>query len=319
MALQRYRTLAAMVALGEFTIKDLAERAGVTEPSVRTVVSRIMSNQGDPLVERIGTVPSGRRGGRYHLYRLTNEGERLVVAELQRLEETVLEPSRAIESEPSRANELERGVDSTDALLIAERILLEQLPTESNRAEWHALLDLASRMVRGIDDLPRSSERALGHSAATRFLLALSENEALYWKVREKLLKGLASLTRTLDERGLGLLSQEIRERVDRSVFGSITPNVSSRGLELPARLRPSPLPLQIRSNRFKKPSSVGDIGQLGPSFESPHLSLVHPVKIGSRIGEPEFQADSLALQTGRYVIDRRTGNTYATRRRYRL
>jgi hypothetical protein len=310
MALQRYQTLAAMVALGEFTIKDLAERAGVVETSVRTIVGRIIRKSGDAYIERVGTVPSGRRGGSYHLYRLSAEGEQSLLTELRRIEATV--------SELSRVSQTDLGhTERADAFLVAERILLHQLPTETHAPEWRELLNLASSMIEGADGPRRSSDSERGHSAATRFLLHLAEGEDSFRKMQQAILNRLASVTGTLEQDGFDSLSQQISDRVRHSVFGSRTVSlVRSDRLETAgqgastsaqtsatfADYRPSAF-IRYRTKRL---AGSERLGQPDRPLDASGLSLVHPVKFASRIDILEAHIDLPSARGGKYLLDER-------------
>ncbi len=75
---EQYRTLGAMLALGEFTAEEVADLAAVKRASVHTVLNRHRA-----WIARIGQQPTGRRGGQFVRYRLRPEAV-AVVEELVR-------------------------------------------------------------------------------------------------------------------------------------------------------------------------------------------------------------------------------------------
>ena len=78
---ERYRTLGAMLALGDFSVAEVAVYAQVGESTVRTVLRR----EGD-YVERAGSQPTGRRGGQPVRWRLrpgAHESIRAILVELE--------------------------------------------------------------------------------------------------------------------------------------------------------------------------------------------------------------------------------------------
>jgi hypothetical protein len=134
--LERYRTLAAMTQLAEFTVADLAELSGVVPSTIRTVVKREAG-----LLERVDTVPRGRkagRGGRYVRYRLAPGALDSIADELRALEQTgKLNPEVRADATPASDDEVPPG------LLAAEHVLLDQLPSADEAAK-RELLELAS-------------------------------------------------------------------------------------------------------------------------------------------------------------------------------
>lgn len=134
--LERYRTLAAMIQLADFTVADLAELSGVRLTTIRTVLKRE-----DDLLERVETVPRGSktgRGGRYVRYRLAAGALESIAEELRVLEQTgrLNREVRALAT-PAPDDDVPSG------LLAAEHVLLDQLPSADEAAKQE-LLELAS-------------------------------------------------------------------------------------------------------------------------------------------------------------------------------
>src|ERR1700761_8856954 len=78
---ERDKTLGAMLALGDFSVAEVADLAGVGESTVRTVLRR----QGDK-VERVGPQRTGRRGGQRVRWRVRPAGRESIRADLRELE-----------------------------------------------------------------------------------------------------------------------------------------------------------------------------------------------------------------------------------------
>ena len=78
---ERYRTLGAMLALGDFSVAEIAALAEVGESTVRTVLRREKD-----YVERMGPLPTGRPGGQPFRWRLRPGARESIRAVLQELE-----------------------------------------------------------------------------------------------------------------------------------------------------------------------------------------------------------------------------------------
>ena len=78
---ERYRTLGAMLALGDFSVAEIAALAEVGESTVRTVLRRE-----NDYVERMGPLPTGRPGGQPFRWRLRPGARESIRAVLQELE-----------------------------------------------------------------------------------------------------------------------------------------------------------------------------------------------------------------------------------------
>ena len=84
---ERYQTLGAVLALGEFSVSELAELSGVREPTVRTILRR----EGT-LVEQLGTHATVGRGGQPVRWRLRPGVRDQLRAELRELEQSGVGP-----------------------------------------------------------------------------------------------------------------------------------------------------------------------------------------------------------------------------------
>jgi hypothetical protein len=137
--LQRYRTLAAMARLHEFTVAELAEFAGVRPTTVRTVLNREKHR-----VTTISLDSRTGRGGRYIRYRLNDDQLPKISADLQALEDTPQLLAKVRQVTPAAPDD-----EVPSALRAAEYTLLHRLPTADDLDTKRSLLDLA---VASIDD-----------------------------------------------------------------------------------------------------------------------------------------------------------------------
>lgn len=128
-----------MLALKEFTSKDLEAHSGVSPHSVRSTLDRRKD-----LVEEVGIEQTNRRGGQLKRYRVRNES-------LDKLRKDVVELFDHIRKIPAQAEaELELAADEPQeveppvALLAGEEALLYLLPRASGIEEKEALLATAA-------------------------------------------------------------------------------------------------------------------------------------------------------------------------------
>jgi len=138
MVLERYRTMGAVLALGEFTVSELARLSGVREPTVRTVLRRERD-----LVEQIGTRKVGRRGGQPGHWRLRPEARERLRAQLQELERLGVGPWLGEREDDSHV--LPAG------LTAAEDVLLRLAPLASNPADRAELVELAQAQLDAVN------------------------------------------------------------------------------------------------------------------------------------------------------------------------
>ena len=130
--LERYKTLAAVLALQRFTVADLARFSGVKEGTVRTILKRE-----SPYVERLGVVSHTRPGGRFVQYRLRPEAEAELLSELRQLERVGARAMSAARDPKGQTVQV-----PTD-LIAAEDILLTRLPSTKDPDDRRRLVRLA--------------------------------------------------------------------------------------------------------------------------------------------------------------------------------
>jgi hypothetical protein len=182
--LERYRTLAAILALQRFTVADLARFSGVKESTVRTVLKR-----DDHYVEILGFRASSGPGGRFIEYRLRPKKESELVRQLQELEQVGAVVNATNESPQRHRDDTSNGVHLD--LIAAEDILLFQFPSTQDADDRQRLLKLArlhfadgfqppkydnsDETITTASTGPQTENQA--HSQAADILLRLSEAE----------------------------------------------------------------------------------------------------------------------------------------------
>jgi hypothetical protein len=219
--LQRYRTLGAMVALGTFTVDDLARVSGVNKGTIYKVIAaeRKLMN-----VEELEELPAGR-GGRIKRFRLVPSKRGSVCMELRKVEDA---GRLLLTSDTDVALDTDED-EVLSALLAAEDVLLYQVPAEHDPQRRQELLDLAQISIAdasGIGAL--NSQAAAGpaveaHNAAARLLLALAQAEQTagerpdrpvpFHELTERL-KEVIALATAADEKSL---VEDLRERFQES------------------------------------------------------------------------------------------------------
>jgi peptidoglycan hydrolase-like protein with peptidoglycan-binding domain/lambda repressor-like predicted transcriptional regulator len=107
---ERYRTLEAMLALGEFSVADLAARSGVSASTIRTILRRE-----SPYVEQIATESTGLHGGRPVRWRVRAETREHLSETLRELENSGAEPWPGEPQEAAQALPAARVVSNTTA------------------------------------------------------------------------------------------------------------------------------------------------------------------------------------------------------------
>jgi predicted NBD/HSP70 family sugar kinase len=132
--LERYKTLGAMLALGEFSVSELAALSGVRESSVRTIMRREKG-----YVEQIGTQPSGRRGGQPGRWRLRPEARERLRSELLELERLGVGPW--IGERQDDSNAVPAGI------IAAEDALLRLAPAAADPVERAEFVKLAQAQL----------------------------------------------------------------------------------------------------------------------------------------------------------------------------
>jgi phosphoglucosamine mutase len=161
---ERYRTLGAMLALGDFSVAEIATLAQVGESTVRTVLRRE-----DDYVERVGPQPTGRRGGQPVRWRLRTDARESIRAILQRLENLGAGSWLDDPSAPA-------GPEA--AVLAAEDTLLRLVPAASDPDERAELIKLARAQVETAEAAvaPEGAGASSDSLRVVRSLLELAED-----------------------------------------------------------------------------------------------------------------------------------------------
>lgn len=180
--LERYRTLAAMANLPQFTVAELAELSGVGEATVRTVLKR-----DGFYLEPLGPSRSGKRGGQPLVYRVRTDKR----AELQQMLKT-LDAVRTAGAGLSLSRETVAMDEPIPAeLLLAEDVLLRRVPAAGgDEAEQLRLIELANANylagVKALQSFKKGSHRpgdvrdpahGVFHARVVEFLLSLAHAE----------------------------------------------------------------------------------------------------------------------------------------------
>lgn len=143
---ERYKTLGAMLALGDFSVAEIATLAGVGESTVRTVLRRE-----DDYVERVGPQRTGRRGGqpvRWRLRPAARESIRAVLRELENL------------GAGSWLDDPSVPADPMASVLAAEDVLLRLAPAASDSEERAELIKLARAHVESAEGTIASEQES---------------------------------------------------------------------------------------------------------------------------------------------------------------
>lgn len=164
--LERYKTLGAMLALGEFSISELAVLSGVRQSSVRTILRRETA-----YAEQTGTQPSGRRGGQPRRWRVRPEAREQLRDELRELERLGVGPWIGVsEQEPSAVPE---------AIIAAQDVLLRAVPAAADPGERAELVKLAEAQLE-IAAATSSENQLVGHHRRiAKLLIELEHAERL--------------------------------------------------------------------------------------------------------------------------------------------
>jgi len=153
-----------MLALGEFSVAEVAVYAQVGESTVRTVLRR----EGD-YVERAGSQPTGRRGGQPVRWRLRPGARESIRAILVELEIAGARPRQEDPSAPDRPRA---------AVLAAEDVLLRLAPAAIDPDERADLIKLARAYVEvaeGTITTQPEPDPIADHLRVVRLLLDLEE------------------------------------------------------------------------------------------------------------------------------------------------
>ena len=136
--LEHYRTLGAILALGEFNVAELAALSGVGEPTIRTTLRREAH-----YVEQLGTEPTGRRGGQPVRWRLRPEARERLRDRLREFEQLGAGPW--LDEPPVPEDMLPAG------LIAAEDVLLRLVPAADNPKRRAELVQLARAQLDAAD------------------------------------------------------------------------------------------------------------------------------------------------------------------------
>jgi len=161
---ERYRTLGAILALGDFSVAEVAALARVGESTVRTVLHRE-----DDYVEKVGTQRTGRRGGQPIRWRLRPEAQESILAILQDLE--ILGAGSWLDDPSGPAS-------PKAAVLAAEDVLLRRAPDARDPDERAELIEIARIHVEtaeGTITPPQEAGYISDHLRIVRLLLELEE------------------------------------------------------------------------------------------------------------------------------------------------
>ncbi len=153
-----------MAALDDFTVPELARFSEAKERTVRSVLERHAN-----LYEEVGKERTGRRGGSYIRYRLTDAGDdavRKLLGELERRAEII-----AMDGSSDQL---------PDELIAAEHTVLTEIPAAGGEDERARLLALARSSLESLQRDARSRPMPAlvdGHLRILSFLVRLTERE----------------------------------------------------------------------------------------------------------------------------------------------
>jgi phosphoglucosamine mutase len=153
-----------MLALGDFSVAEIAALAQVGESTVRTVLRRE-----DDYVERVGSQPTGRRGGQPFRWRLRPGARESIRAILLELEDLGAGPWQEDPFAPDRPRA---------AVLAAEDVLLRLPPAASSSYERADLIKLGRAHVEAAEGTIATQPGAgsiSDHLRLVRLLLDLEE------------------------------------------------------------------------------------------------------------------------------------------------
>jgi len=184
-----------MLALGEFSVSDLAALSEVRKATVRTVLRRERQ-----YVEEVGIMPTGRRGGQPVRWRLRPETREHLRAQLEELERLGVGPWIGQHQDASHA--LPAG------LIAAEHVLLRLTPAISDPVERAGLIKLARTQIDASD--------ACGSVVSASTAQAVGQQVAIHRRIAELLLD-LA----------------ELEQLADRSILSGVAPRARRTLIDL--------------------------------------------------------------------------------------
>ena len=155
-----------MLALGEFSIAELAVLSGVRQPTVSTILRRETA-----YAEQIGTQPSGRRGGQPRRWRVRPEAREQLRDELRELERLGVGPWIGVsEQDPSAV---------PDAIIAAQDVLLRAVPAAADPAERAELVKLAEAQLEIAAATSPENQLVGHHRRIAKLLIELEHAERL--------------------------------------------------------------------------------------------------------------------------------------------
>jgi hypothetical protein len=257
--LKKYQVLSAMIALGQFTIPELAARTGVDPDTVETNVRRAQE-----YLKEVGTRPRTGRGRPVKEYRLLDEKIEDVRSLLEKLD-IDLDSVRAagVAEEPLQADSKELpklGKRLPATLVSAKSLLLEDIVSVKSDEERHHLFRMAQLRIRsGLETLRLSGVGPAELDANSdirlvRFLVALTKAEL-----------GVGSDSSTM-EIAMALVPVMAQFREFRKSEASIPREVESR----------------IQKSRLGKWLLAGEVvqwllaGEVSVRSETPAVQVVH-------------------------------------------
>jgi phosphoglucosamine mutase len=238
-----------MLALGEFSVSEVAALANVRESTVRTILRR----EGQ-YVERIGVQRTGRRGGQPVWWRVRPEARDAIRAILEKLE--------GIGAGPWLDDRAERdgpAAPPVGAILAAEDVLLRRVPAARDPVERAGLIKLARTQVETVEAAvapPGEADLFSDHLKVVNLLLDLEEMEQSStqsgsvtekrqgWQVSIDL---LLAAGRTQDKR----LCEAVRRRVEASPLAMIGGRGRRRRAEQPRTGREPRIPDVLFARNF--------------------------------------------------------------------
>lgn len=161
---KQYRVLGAMAALGNFTVPELGRFSEVSERTVRSVLERNAD-----LYESLGKEATGRRGGSYIRYRMTNGGDESVRDLLRQMESTAVIVGTGDISDAL-----------PDELIAAEHAVLTEIPAADSQDERERLLAIVCNSLESMQHDAQSKPVPTSFAGRLRvlsFLVRLTERE----------------------------------------------------------------------------------------------------------------------------------------------
>src|SRR6266404_9550518 len=129
--MEHYKVLSAMLALREFTVRDLSIYSEVRLRTVSTTISRERH-----YLEHMGKKQTGKKGGQWDRWRVRAD-------QLDNLRSRITNLFVEMKTSPGVLNEPESAPQVPTALLVAEDTLLRLYPNADTPQKKRELLELA--------------------------------------------------------------------------------------------------------------------------------------------------------------------------------